>query len=309
MDDLELDFWSKERLNTLIEYLRTGIRTADYKDQFELPEIENLSFWLGAAEQCELSGVHDGGAEDVAIELAEAIHAEFGVRDLVKVSNGGIWLGDLAASESRLVMLQLGIKAIVTIASQEVDPLWAQDGIEYHTVVINSCSSQGEHTLLEQLESCTKFLAAHRPALVCCGSGNGPSVVVCAAMLCLESSGAVSAQQALDLVASKRVYVEIDPADMRDLETFCERHHSTLVSPQLKPTPALAPAAMAIAGSKRAALESGLLHRGLRDVNDSNEIPSASSTPPSSLDDHPPDQVVSPPAPPAHKVGKWATAA
>lgn len=208
MADLELDFWPPEKLNALVECLRAGIRTTDYKDQFELPSVEDLPFWQHAASQCDLPGALDGGGEDVALDLAECVHAEFGVRDLVKVSDQNVWLGDLSASESRLVMLQLGIKAIVTIASQEVDPLWKADGIEYHTVVINQCSGKGE-SLREQLESCCAFLSSRRPALVCCGSGNGPSVIVCSAVLAIDSGGVFSAQQALDLVASKRVHVEV----------------------------------------------------------------------------------------------------
>ena len=59
-----------------------------------------------------------------------------------------------------------GIKAIVYVASHEMDSLWQDDGVQYHTMVI-SPAIEPRKTLATQLSMACSFMSTHRPALVC----------------------------------------------------------------------------------------------------------------------------------------------
>ena len=44
----------------------------------------------------------------------------------------GLYLGDLSGPESRLTLLWLGVRGVVTVASHDIERLWMADGIAYH---------------------------------------------------------------------------------------------------------------------------------------------------------------------------------
>jgi hypothetical protein len=50
----------------------------------------------------------------------------------------GLYLGDLSGPESRLTLLWLGVRGVVTVASHDIERLWMADGIAYHTAVVDT---------------------------------------------------------------------------------------------------------------------------------------------------------------------------
>ena len=44
----------------------------------------------------------------------------------------GLYLGDLSGPESRLTLLWLGVRGVVTVASHDIERLWMADGIACH---------------------------------------------------------------------------------------------------------------------------------------------------------------------------------
>jgi len=190
--DLELDFWKPSRLNALVGCLKermaaSGPTEASGAPALRLPAVEDEGFWSQAADLCDVEGVVDD--VDVGRALAECVHAELEARPVHRVGPG-LWLGDLAAAESRLLVLTLGLEGVLAVASQSVDALWSSDGVAYHTAVVSP-----ERPLQGQLDGCCGFLERHRPALVCCSSGEELSALVCAAQV--AASEGLPASEAL----------------------------------------------------------------------------------------------------------------
>jgi hypothetical protein len=69
------------------------------------------------------------------------------------------------------------------VASHTIEKLWQQDGLSYHTAIIDaSADSIGPY-----LPACCAFLERCGPAIICCASGQGLSVLVCAAHIATSS--------------------------------------------------------------------------------------------------------------------------
>lgn len=152
-----------------------------------IPSEKDEPFWVGVCLECDLlddadpDELPEGRNEQlrqIARELAMAIHSEMNGRDFVQVKPG-LFLGDLSGPESRLAMRWLGITGVLTVASHAIERLWVSDGLSYHTAIVDaSASSVGA-----SLPAACAFLARQRCAFVCCASGQGLSVLMCAAHL------------------------------------------------------------------------------------------------------------------------------
>lgn len=73
------------------------------------------------------------------------------------------------------------IKGIVYIASHDMESLWGDDGIKYHTLKV-SPAVQPHKTLASQIGQTVTFLRAHQPALVCSSCPKMRCCVVAAMM-------------------------------------------------------------------------------------------------------------------------------
>ena len=99
--------------------------------------------------------------------MASDVHSEYdSLASLCKVPDCNLLTGDLTVAESRLMLRVKGVRGIVYVASHEMDPLWCDDGIGYHTLII-SPAVEPRKTLARQLHAACTFLSSHAPALVC----------------------------------------------------------------------------------------------------------------------------------------------
>ena len=114
----------------------------------------------------------------LAQELASAVHTELRGRTYTKVREG-LYLGDLSGPESRLTLLWLGVRGVVTVASHDIERLWMADGIAYHTAIVDTSAD----SIGPCLPASCAFLDRHNSAFVCCAAGQGLSLLVCAAHL------------------------------------------------------------------------------------------------------------------------------
>uniref|UniRef100_A0A7S0EPX5 Uncharacterized protein n=1 Tax=Phaeocystis antarctica TaxID=33657 RepID=A0A7S0EPX5_9EUKA len=186
----EFDFWPEERLAALVSCLakqREGKPLPPKADERDhLPSEDDFIFWVDAVQQCDLLPDNDlhptEEREDLldvlAQELASAVHSELRGRTYTKVREG-LYLGDLSGPESRLTLLWLGVRGVVTVASHDIERLWMADGIAYHTAIVDTSAD----SIGPCLPASCAFLDRHTTAFVCCAAGNGLSLLVCAAHL------------------------------------------------------------------------------------------------------------------------------
>lgn len=186
----EFDFWPEERLAALVSCLHKSREgkplppNADERDH--LPSEDDFIFWVDAVQQCDLlpeSDMHPTEEREdlldvLAQELASAVHTELRGRTYSKVREG-LYLGDLSGPESRLTLLWLGVRGVVTVASHDIERLWMADGIAYHTAVVDTSAD----SIGPCLPASCSFLDRHNCAFVCCAAGQGLSLLVCAAHL------------------------------------------------------------------------------------------------------------------------------
>jgi len=137
-------------------------------------------------------------------------------RDLTCLGSG-IFISDFSGSESRFCLHHLGIRGIVTIASHAIDSLWADDGIQYHTVIISPAAPIEDH-----LHDICDFAARNQPCLICCSSGRGLSALACAAHAVREGREPNSST-ALDSIREAvdgALFISVD--DQAALDGFCD---------------------------------------------------------------------------------------
>ena len=121
--DTEFDFWPEERLLALVSCLTNlheGKQSPLADSRHLLPGEDDTSFWIKAVEECNLLAqdiVPDEREEQMdmaAKELASAVHSELRGRTYTVV-RPGLYLGDLSGPESRLTMLWLGVRGVLTV--------------------------------------------------------------------------------------------------------------------------------------------------------------------------------------------------
>jgi hypothetical protein len=186
----EFDFWPEERLAALVSCLAKSREgkplppKADERDH--LPSEDDFIFWVDAVQQCDLlpdtemqpTEEREDLLDVLAQELASAVHTELRGRTYTKVREG-LYLGDLSGPESRLTLLWLGVRGVVTVASHDIERLWMADGIAYHTAIVDTSAD----SIGPCLPASCAFLDRHNSAFVCCAAGQGLSLLVCAAHL------------------------------------------------------------------------------------------------------------------------------
>ena len=99
-----------------------------------------------------------------------------------------------------------GIKGVCYIASHEMEPLWREDGIKYHTLKI-SPACEPHLTLSSQIGPAVAFLRAHQPALIC---SSCPKLRSClsAAFLHLDHPDEMSVSACVEKLEERGVLTE-----------------------------------------------------------------------------------------------------
>jgi len=221
----EFDWWSSTRLNVLVRALRgcDGVP----------PPRSDSDFWEKVVKDCQVA---DPKGSLNAEELADDVHSEFESARLIPSGTVGLLVGDLSCAESRLVGLVRGLQGVVYVASHPMEALWAADGISYYTIVVSI--QEPSKTLSSQLRGAVKFLATHRPALICSSSSALPACVLAAFNYCL-CRGATPMS---DLVQTAEREVGLGPGeicgpDVAELEAFATAasDHEALL-PGMSPT-------------------------------------------------------------------------
>jgi hypothetical protein len=194
--------------------IAAALRKAMDKDG-NLPAPES-PFWAT------LPGREDDDEEDLS-ELAGDVGMELDGARLNASCEAGLFTGDLCCAESRLSLMLNEVKAVMYVASHEMEPLWDGDGIKYHTVVI-SPAIEPSKTLSAQLTEACSFLKANRPALICSSNSALPAVVLTAAIIS-AGTGDVSVEAALDKCRECGALSAADAVgadELRELEAFDE---------------------------------------------------------------------------------------
>ena len=196
-----------------------------------LPSKKDETFWVGVCLECDLLADADpdelpeGRNEQlrqIARELASAVHNEMHGRDFVQVKHG-LFLGDLSGPESRLAMRWLGITGVLTVASHAIERLWASDGLAYHTAIVDATAS----SVGASLPAGCAFVAKQQCAFVCCASGQGLSVLLCAAHLATTARPAGEAfaetpSEILKRLCVRRdVYNDFPDAEREAFASYC----------------------------------------------------------------------------------------
>jgi hypothetical protein len=120
--DLEFDFWPEEKLATLIACLNSDPTMDD--PRMSLPSKDDTEFWMRTAETCGViasADTDDDSHAEAAKELATAVHSEVAIRDITCI-RAGLYLGDLSGPESRLTMLLLGVRGVLTVRFGQLGP-------------------------------------------------------------------------------------------------------------------------------------------------------------------------------------------
>ena len=89
-EELELDFWSSSRLETLSNCIHIHSKAPSAKHPLPLPSMEDELFWTKAASAVGVTDPH---------ELALCCQDEFNLRDLTDLGHG-LFISDLSGSES-----------------------------------------------------------------------------------------------------------------------------------------------------------------------------------------------------------------
>jgi len=212
----EFDWWSPEKLRTLTSALQKGMKNG------QLPAESDTEFW---------SKLPFADDDD---ELVEDVRSELQSAELQTTPLPGVFLGDLSCAESRLSLLTNSITSIVYIASHQMEPLWAGDGLNYHTITV-SPAIEPSKTMLLQLSSATAFIRKHKPTLICSSSPSRLTMVL-AAVLLDTAGGGLDVEHALAQCRECGVLIEeLAPSDIDDLEAFA--HNIVVASDAALSTP------------------------------------------------------------------------
>ena len=126
-----------------------------------------------------------------------------------------VTVGDLNLAESRLMLMVKGVKGIVYVASHQMDPLWRDDGIVYHTLVV-SPAIEPSKTLSSELHAALNFIKAHKPALICSSCPKMRAVVAAA---CMQHAVPI-AKTETTLERLRDVHVLTEPLGAPELEAL-----------------------------------------------------------------------------------------
>lgn len=196
-----------------------------------IPSEKEETFWVGVALECDLlddadpDELPEGRNEQlrqIAREVATAVHSEMQGLDFVQVKHG-LYLGDLSGPESRLAMRFLGITGVLTVASHAIERLWMSDGLSYHTAIVEATAS----SVGANLPAGCAFLARQKRAIVCCASGQGLSVLLCAAHLATverpagEAFAETPGEILKRLCARREVWAEFAAAEREAFVSYC----------------------------------------------------------------------------------------
>lgn len=206
----EFDWMPTDELSAIATALRTAM-----DNNGNLPSPES-PFWAT------LPGRAEDDEGDLS-ELACDVGMELDGARLSTTCEAGLFTGDLSCAESRLSLMLNEVKAVMYVASHEMEPLWDGDGIKYHTVVI-SPAIEPSKTLSVQLAEACSFLKANRPALICSSNPALPAVVLTAAIVS-AGKGDVTVQAALNQCKECGALSTSDAVgadELRELEAFEE---------------------------------------------------------------------------------------
>lgn len=212
----EFDWMPLERLQSLIGGLRECDESCgEFGHRFSAPPAAEKAFWSRLSVECGLSRADESDEDED--ELANDVHNEFNADGFSYITNN-VGVGDLGVAESRLMLNMRGIKGVCYIASHEMEPLWREDGIKYHTLKI-SPACEPHLTLSSQIGPAVAFLRAHQPALIC---SSCPKLRGClsAAFLHLEEPEAMSVSACVEKLEACGVLTEpFSPMEREALDT------------------------------------------------------------------------------------------
>jgi len=111
-----------------------------------------------------------------------------------------------------------GYKGIVYVASHDMDALWREDGMAYHTLVV-SPAAEPHKTLVSQLRAACQFIDKHVPALVCSPCPKLRATVAAAAMI--SSGEESSVDSVLETLYDRGVITEqLADEEIKELREF-----------------------------------------------------------------------------------------
>jgi len=154
----DFDYWTRAALDVLVTSLKAC--------GTEPPSQKATTFWNNILSEC-LEVDESGEVENTdAAWLAQDVAAEYDTAARVTAADDGILVSDLSCAESRMLSVSKGLKGVLYIASHSMEPLWAADGVAYHTICL-SPAAEASKTLSSQLPAALHFLQSHKPALIC----------------------------------------------------------------------------------------------------------------------------------------------
>lgn len=210
---MDFDYWPTERLNRLVNALRDCEESCGrFGKRLDPPKLTDLVYWRMLADMCAVTADSDDeDDEEGALELrfASDVHAECeSSHGLAQVSSA-IAVGDLGSAESRLMLHLRGVKSVLYVAGHAMDPLWAKDGISYHTLLVPS-AADASTALASSLGAACTFLTKNKPALIC-SSCPKLRATVAAALLHFESPLEMPIASAIDLLMELNLLDENEP--------------------------------------------------------------------------------------------------
>jgi len=209
------------------------------------PEVGDTAFWRPLAIDCGVRGSSEDSEEEEEddepgeVALAREVHSEIhAARDTWTQVSPTIAIGDLGAAESRLMLSLRGVRSIVYAASHDMEPLWTEDGIRYHTLIVSSSSDPGMY-LASQLASACAFLSKNAPSLVC-SSCPKLRATLAAAMLHRAEPHTLPVADAVKRLNSLGVATNFDTTEAAALDEFAAALavEACEASPRLAPTSA-----------------------------------------------------------------------
>jgi len=184
-----------------------------------------------------LSSRDEDDEEDLS-ELACDVRMELDGARLCATCAPGLFTGDLTGAESRLSLMLNEVKAVMYVASHEMEPLWDGDGIKYHTVVISPAVEPSKTLSAQLIEACS-FLKANRPALICSSNPVLPAVVLSAALIS-AGAGDVSVDAVLDQCRECGALSAADAVGADELSELEAFHEAWTRTPKASTTLAVA---------------------------------------------------------------------
>lgn len=240
----EFDWWSVERLEKLVNALQDCEEPCgDFGSRMSAPEIGDTAFWRPLAVECgvrdstEDSEEEEEDCEPGEVALAREVHSEIhAAREAWTQVSPTIAIGDLGAAESRLMLSLRGVRSIVYVASHDMEPLWTDDGIRYHTLIVSSSSDPGSY-LASQLGAACTFLSKSSPSLLC-SSCPKLRATLAAAMLHYTQRRTLPVAEAMKQLNSLGVATNFDATEAAALDEFAAElaAEDATASPRLPPT-------------------------------------------------------------------------